>query len=139
MPTSNENKLSEESAKKELQRLFDHYELEEDDTEKQFQEVLKTVEKVLVKGVQKGFLSFEESEEKGFTIVQKLRNDDTICYKELDGQAKVIMEKKNMDHTSARAYELLGNLSGQGSSMIAKLKGPDLKRAEAIGAILLLM
>lgn len=133
-----EKVLSSESAKKELKKFYDYYEVDLEDFPKESQEALQIIEPVIIRGIQRGLIEFKEDDEKGFVVIQKLKGDrGEITYKELNGDAKMAMNSKSENDTSGRCYALLGSLSGEGAAVIRKLKGPDLKRAEHIGAVFL--
>lgn len=127
--------LSQESAEKELQSLYDYYEIEKESLQQESLMALETLEPVLIKGLRKGLIQFKN--EDGLKIIQKLKNGAEIVYKELNGEAKIAMDKKPDHESAGKCYALLGSLSSLGENGIKKLSGPDLKRAEHIGSILL--
>jgi len=130
--------LSKESAAKELDRFYEYYEVEKDSLGKEQLEALESVEPVLIKGIQKGLIEFSNDDDNGFSVVLTLRNGrDRLKFKEMNGDAKIAMSSKDENDSSGKCYALLGSLSGEGAAVIRKLKGPDLKRAEHIGALLL--
>ena len=129
-------KLSEEAARSEVQRLYDWYEVDLNDLGEEAADAAKIVEKQLVKGVRLGMIEFKE--EDGFQIVQHRKNGgDPLVYGELTGQAKMESNKKKDTDRNGQMYALLGSLSGLGEMAISTLKGPDLKRAEFIATMLL--
>lgn len=133
-----EPKLSKESARKELQKFYDYYEVEKSDLSSDSQKALEGVESVVIKGFQNGYFEIVESD-KGFCVMQRLKSnpEDTFTYKELNGEAKLAMSSKKEDDVSGRIYAMLGSLSGEGAAVIAQFKSSDLKRAEHFGSILL--
>ena len=132
-----EFELSEESAFKELEKLYNWYEIDVDDLTEEGQLAFRSMEKQVIKGIRLGLISFEEDEE--FKIIQKMkRSEKSITYYEIGGDAKVAMDKKKSHEGNAQCYALLGSLSKLGEAAIRSLKGPDLKRAEFIGGLLLL-
>lgn len=141
----NGQKLSEESARAELQKFYDYYEIEIDELDKESEDseikvgnqALKKLQTKLLKAIMKGKLEFEDNE-KGFFIIQNLRNGQKLTYKEIDGQAKTEMGKKREKDYNGQCYALLGYLCGGGEYVIKQLKGPELSLAEAIGTTLLL-
>lgn len=133
--------LSKESAEKEAQKFLDYYEISREDLEDGA--LIEAYDMSLpgfIKGIQKGFISFEHSEDpkKAYCVVQKLRSGTSLTYKELDGDAKVEMGKIPSAQFTKKIYTLLGKLSGEGIEVVKKLRGPDIKRAEIIGQMLLL-
>ena len=133
-----ENKISEESAEKELQRLFDYYEIDKEEftsLEKDAQKAIENFKKRIKKGIMRGSIIFDDSET--FEIIQKTKDGKEIRYQEMGGNAKVEMDKHPEQEASMKCYALLGSLSGLGPAAIRNLKGPDLRRAEAIGSLLL--
>jgi len=89
----------------------------------------------IIKGLKKGQFSF--SNEDGFKVTQKLKCGKEIVYKEMNGHAKVAMNKKHENDTSGQCYALLSVLSSLPERSFLDLKGPDLKRAEYLGTMLL--
>jgi len=132
----NEEVLSAESARTELDRLYEYYEVEIDSKNQDQTEAIEHYEPVILKGLRMGFIEFDETD--GFTVIQKLRSGEVLKYKEMNGQAKITMDRKKENENLGKCYALLGSLSGMGENAIKKLKGPDLTRAENIGAMLLL-
>lgn len=132
--------LSEESAKVELGKLYEHYDFDVEDFEDGDEKKVKdALEKIIIKGLKSERLSFKE-EDSGFLIVQRLKKSDVeITYKEMTGKAKVIMGKQEKADSHTKCYALLGYLSGEGQSFIEKLKSADLKLAEGIGSLLLIL
>ena len=129
--------LSLESAKKEFKRFCDYYEVDADDMEPEQREAFAAIEKTILKGIRNESIEFKEDDNLGFCIVQKLKKGAVLTYREMNGEAKLAMSSKDENDVPAQCYALLGSLSGEGASVIKKLRGPDLTRAERIGAILL--
>ena len=138
MSTSNEIKLSKESAELEFDKLLDYYEIEEEDMGKDQKKALEAMKPIIVKGIQKGKIEVGVNDNGEFTVKQKLKSETEVIYKELDGKAKVEMEKIPGDQPLTRCYVLMGYLSGVGTAGIHKFRAKDIARAEAIGTILLL-
>lgn len=138
MSTQNEIKLSKESAEKEFDKLLDYYEIEEEDLGKGQKRALNAMKPIIIKGIQKGKISVGENDSGEFTIKQVLKSGTEVIYKELDGKAKVEMEKVSEDQPLTRCYVLMGYLSGIGTAGIHKFRAKDIARAEAIGTMLLL-
>ena len=131
------NALSKESAEKELQRFYDYYEIDKESMNEDQKTVIEGIEIVMIKGIQSECIEFQDDDELGFCIVQKTKKGTVIKYREMNGEAKLAMSKQSESDSFAQSYALLGSLSGEGSAVIKKLRGPDLKRAEHIGTILL--
>lgn len=129
--------ISEESAQKELSTFLEYYEVEVEDMEDKARKAFDALLPVIIRGIRKGMIEFNNDDENGQCVVQTLRNKKVIKYKEMNGQAKMAMNKKAEDDASGQCYALLGSLCGEGETLISKLKGPDLKRAEHIGGMLL--
>ena len=129
-------KLSKESAEVELNKIFEYYEIETSEMTEDQVKALNTITPTIIKGIRKGLIEIDSND--GLTIVQKFEGKETVLrYKELNGNAKVIMGKKPETDYNGRCYALLGSLSGEGEAIIKKLSGPNLKRAEHIGSLLL--
>lgn len=126
--------ISKESAREELKRFYEYYELDREELNQKQIEAIEPIEEHIIKGLQKGMIEF--TDDNGFTIVQKLKSGETVNYKEMNGHAKMAMSKKSETDYTGQNYALLGSLSGLGQAGIVALRGPDLKRAEMIGSLL---
>lgn len=132
---------SKETAKNEIQKLLDYYEI--DIKEIEDKEIRKAIEggyDRLVKAVRLGRIEIKI--EGGLKVIQKTRPDEngkseTIEYKEIDGTAKCEMDGYSRDAIYSKSYALLGSLSDMGETYIKKLKSVDLSVAEVLGLIFL--
>ena len=135
----NENEkyiLSKDSAKNELQKMLDYYEIDIDEIEdKKLKDAIKSGYDRLIKAVRLGRLEVKTDNE--IKVIQTLRNDTKIEYREIDGKAKVQMAGKKEDDYYGKSYALMGSLSGLGENAISQLKGVDLSLAEVLGMIFL--
>jgi len=142
---SDENKLSKESAQKELEKFYDYYEIETEDFEKvdgdddesRANKAIQRMQLKILKGLMKGKISFKE-DDGGFIIVLHKKAGDTLEFKELDGFAKAEMSKKKSSDEYGRIFALTGKMCGLGEHAVKKLKGPELSLVEAIGTTLLM-
>jgi hypothetical protein len=129
-------KLSLDSAKKEINRMMDYYEIEIDEIE---DETLKNAIQQgygrAIKAIRRGRL--EVIIEDGIKVIQETKNGTKIEYREIDGEAKTAMDSYPAEAIYKRAYALLGSLSGLGEGVIKKMKGVDLSLAEVLGLIFL--
>ena len=94
---------------------------------------------VLKRAVRKGLLEISLSKTGDLKIIQNLQKNPgkNIEYKEMTGEAKIIMGKASDDNNYEKAYTLLGYLSGLGIDGIKKLKAIDLSIAECLSAVFL--
>lgn len=128
--------ITEQNAKLELKKMFDYYEIDIDEIEnKEHRKAIQAGYDRLVKAVRLGRLKIKI--ENGITVTQKLRNDDEIIYREIDGKAKAEMDGKAAEAHNQKMHSLLGSLSGLGEGAIKQLKGVDLSLAEVLGLIFL--
>jgi plasmid stabilization system protein ParE len=135
----NEDKfiLSQEAAEAEIKKIFDYYEIDaneiEDKDQKKF--IIANYDR-MIKAARLGRL--EVKTEKGIEVIQHLRgSDDTVIYKEIDGNAKVATAGKETTDMYGRIYAVQGSLTGLGETAIRKMKGVDLSLCEVLGAIFL--
>lgn len=131
------NFASKETAKNELKKMLDYYEIEIEEIEdEKLKTAIENSYNRLVKAVMKGRLKVKL--ENGIEIIQKLKDGTTeIKYKEINGKAKTAMAGKKEDDFYGKAYALMGSLSGLGESAISSLKGVDLSLVEVLGLIFL--
>lgn len=136
---NNENEkyvFSKETAKIELQKMFDYYEIDVDDIEdKELKKAIRQGYDRLIKAVRLGRL--EVKIEDGIKVIQNLRSGTVIEYKEIDGESKSAMDSYPPEAYNRRAQALMGALSGDGEAAMRKLKGPDLSLMEMLGLIFL--
>lgn len=128
---------SKETAKNELKKMLDYYEIEIEEIEdEKLRTAIENSYNRLIKAVMKGRLRINLND--GIEIVQKLKDGTTeIKYKEINGKAKTAMAGKKEDDFYGKAYALMGSLSGLGESAISSLKGVDLSLVEVLGLIFL--
>jgi hypothetical protein len=125
-------KLSEESAKAALDEVLSYYEIEWSDKRKeQVEPLLDTI----IKGYQRGLLENKHDEDLGFTVIQHLKNGQTLTYRELKGKDRLVVEGFNETQIYSRTSALLGRLSGLGADAIIGLKGRDWRTAQALSLV----
>lgn len=124
--------LSEESAREQFDLLLDFYDVDllRLDKTGEFKDL---VESKLIKAIRQGKVEIENGEK--FLVKQTLRNGKEIVYKELNGMAKVHMERFKERHE--RLYGLLAILSGKRTTDIQQISGSDVSIAEYLGTIFL--
>jgi hypothetical protein len=135
-----EYKISEESAQIQIDILTGAGVVEIDDiTDKATREGLLSSLNVLRRAVRMGLLEISLSEDGSLKIIQNLSRipDKSINYKEMTGEAKLIMGKASDDNNYEKAYTLLGYLSGLGIDGVKQLKSVDLQIAECLSAVFL--
>lgn len=128
--------LSVQSAKAELNKMMDYYEIEIDEIEDEtLKKAIRQGYDRAIKAVRRGRLQVKI--EDGIKIIQKTKNGTEITYREIDGEAKTAMDSYPADAMYKRAYALLGSLSELGEAAIKKMKGVDLSLAEILGLLFL--
>lgn len=129
--------LSIESAKAELNKMMEYYEIDIDEIEDgNLKNAIQQGYDRAIKSIRHGRLhvKIENGEIK---IIQKCKSGTELTYREIDGEAKTQMDGYPADAIYKRAYALLGSLSGVGESVIKKMKGVDLSLAEVLGLLFL--
>jgi len=131
-------KFSIETAKENLEKMFEYYEINIDEIEdEELRKHIKAGYDRLVKAVRLGRLEIDVSG-KGIQIMQTLRSGgDPIIYREIDGAAKCEMDGFPAQAYNKKAQALMGALSGLGMGAIKNLKSVDLSLAEVLGLIFL--
>jgi len=130
--------LSEESARAELLRFTKFYETDLDDVTPDQETAINQILQRLLTAFRQGKIETKEDAEKGMSIIQHLKNGDTLTYRELKGNDKVKLEYAGTDPTR-RMHTLMGLLSGFGSDVIGKLPSGDLRVTEALAGFFLVL
>jgi hypothetical protein len=128
-----ENPISEESARVQLDQLLDFYDVDLDLVGEDGKMKL-LAERKLIKAFREERIRIENSAEE-FLVVQILRDGTEFVYHELNGMAKVQMERFKGQHE--RLYGLLAILSKKPITQIQQISGPDLAIAEYLSLIFL--
>ncbi|MBE3064730.1 MAG: hypothetical protein IMZ69_06895 [Spirochaetes bacterium] len=132
-------KLADEPARAQVALILEHYQIDTADIpdKKQRGSTEAALEK-LVGYVRQGMIEVCESP---FKIIQHLKhppgNVATIEYPELQGKHKVAMDARPTEEIYARIYELMGSLSGLGSTAFSAIQGVDLSAVECLGLLFL--
>jgi hypothetical protein len=129
-----EYKLSEEAALQIVLKACVAYDIDvdciEDKKQKKGTEALLNA---LLDYVRRGFIDIDT---KDFSMVQHLQEAPgdviEVNYKTITGKQKLEMDGKDENDRYAQMYAVLGAASGLGEDAIQKLKGVDLKVAEAL-------
>ena len=129
--------LSEESARAELAKLITYYETDLDDAAPEQEVAINQIMNRLLTAFRQGKIELKEDAEKGMSIIQHLKNGDTMTYRELKGSDKTKLETAT-DPTK-RMHTLMGLLSGYGSDVIGKLPAGDLRVCEALSGFFLVL
>jgi hypothetical protein len=135
-----EYQISKESAQEQIDLLLNTSAVNVDDIESDIlKNALKSSINVLINAIRRGLLEIAIDDDGNMKIIQILsrNNNKPITYKEMTGQAKIIMGKIADDNSYERAYTLLGYLSGLGIEAIRTFKEPDLGIAECLSAVFL--
>ena len=129
--------LSEESARAELGKLMAYYEIDFDVEPEQETAVNQIMQRLLT-AFRQGKIELKEDAEKGLSIIQHLKNGDTMTYRELKGSDKTKLEAAGADPLR-RMHLLMGLLSGYGADVIGKLPAGDLRVCEALAGHFLVL
>lgn len=127
-----ETQICEDSAREQLNLLLDFYDVDLSLVGDGTLKIL--VERKLIKAITQSQLEITNTAE-GFLVTQTLRNGTQFVYRELNGMAKVQMDRFKGQHE--RLYGLLAMLSKKPIEQIQKISGPDLAIAEYLGLIFL--
>ena len=132
-----EYKIGKEAAREQLDTLYDYYEIDFSELPKDVGKALRAVDLKLLKSVRLGRVEISTDENGVIKVVQNLRNNDQLIYKEIDGKAKVAMGGKDENDSYGKAYALMGSLCGVGEAGVTQLKSHDLSVVECLGTVFL--
>jgi len=132
-----EFKISEESALAELKRLCDYYDVDIDETTQEQSQAVNQILSRLRKSFRAGKLELKE-DDNGLSVVQHLKNNDTLAYRELKGADKAKLSAAGDDPVK-RMHYLMGLLCGYGLDAIGKLSAADLRVVEALSGFFLVL
>jgi len=130
--------LSEESARIEFGRLTAYYETDLSDATPDQEIAINQILQRIFTAFRQGKIELNDNTEKGLSIIQHLKNGDTLTYRELKGYDKVKLESAGNDPTR-RMHTLMGVLSGFGADAIGKLPSGDLRVTEALAGFFLVL
>jgi hypothetical protein len=136
-PAEGKYKISGEVAQEEVRRLLDFYESDYTDLPEERQRAVEEVLNGVEKGFRMGRLEIKEADD-GLHVIQHLKNGSSLEYRPVTGKLKPKLDAAG-DGIYRRMYLLLGYLSGLGEDAIMNLKGPDLRLAEQLSALFLLL
>jgi hypothetical protein len=131
-----EYKISEDSAKAELQKLFDFYEIDFDGFDEATVKGIELLAGKTAKAIRLGTVEIVEKDD-GPHVVQHLKNKDTLDYRPMRGKDKIRVDAAG-DNWHGKLYFVLGLLSGLGEDAVLKLAPSDLRTAEVVAALFLL-
>ena len=132
-----EYKISAESAREQLDLMYEYYEIDFNELPEKLGEALQATDRKLVKSVRLGRVEISIDEKNVIKVVQNIRDGEPLVYREIDGMAKVAMGPKTEGDSYGRAYALMGALCGLGETAITQLKGNDLSVVECLGTVFL--
>jgi len=137
-----EYKLSEESAEKAVRELLDFYEVDTARNDPDQERALDENFDVLMKAYRRGDLENSRDDDKGFCVIQHLKNahqgNDKITYREMGGKDRIVMEGFDQSKFISRTYAILGKLSGYGEDAIMKLKARDWQVAKTLSFVFIM-
>jgi hypothetical protein len=134
-PPEKEYKISEETARSEIQKLLDFYEADFSAYAPDRQTALAEICEILCKAFRRGALELKEADD-GIHVIQHFKSGNDLEYKPFTGKVKAKLDSAG-DAIYGKIYRCLGSLSGLGEDVFFKLKGGDLKTSEAVGSLFL--
>ena len=125
-----ENKVSLESAEKQMQDLLDYYDIEPHHiTTEHGQDAIQTINNRLVAAIRKGRLEISIDAD-GPLVTQHLKHppgdSPTIVYKEVTAKAKLATDGLGETKGTAKVHAFMGSLADLGPGAIGKLRGVDM-------------
>ena len=132
-----EYKISVESAREQLDALYEYYEIDFDALPKDLGKALRATDLKLLKSVRLGRVEIGTDEKNIIKVVQNIRDGEPLIYREIDGKAKLAMGNKDENDSYGKAYALMGSLCGLGETAIIQLKSHDLSVVECLGTVFL--
>lgn len=143
--------LSEESAQAQLDLFFDWYDIDFDDMIEEAKASrselpIKTIRKKIVRAIKQGRVEIKEAtvgDEPSLQVYQHLDHaalgKDSIVYKEVTGRARAASKTIEDANDTARMYQFLGILTGEGSALFDRLRGADIGATDAVGILFLMV
>jgi hypothetical protein len=122
------NKISEESARLQIENWLEYYGLNFSDIEIEDGEAAaKTLMNTLVRAIQKGQLEVAAEDELKVVhrLTRKIGEIDVITYEDKVSRARIAMDKVPAKHTQQRQYSFMSALCGLPASELSKLKAVD--------------
>jgi len=143
--------ISKENSEKQLESLFDWYDINlddyKDDPEESEGAIFVKAKAKIKRAIESGLVEIrEEQDGQGdptLKVYQKLTKKyakmekDTICYAEVSGRSKAAIRTNKKQGDFSRMYQFLGALSGEGESLFLRMKGRDNSIAECLGFVFL--
>lgn len=141
MSEQKEYRIPREAAEKQLEALYDFYDVDDEimEAEGGEQDQLGTAVRVqrhqmLIK-IMKGRLSIDGDADTGIEVTQVLRTPvaghNELSWREPDGMARLELDKHTKGDNQ-RMFAFIGYMTGINKSNAAKLKGVDLSTAELL-------
>ena len=130
--------LSEESAKLELGKLMTFYDIDLSEVSVEQEAAVGQILQRLLSAFRAGKLELKDDPEKGLSIIQAIRNGDTLTYRQIRGSDKSKLGTAGDDPTR-RLHYLGGILSSEGIDVIERLQAADLKISEAVSAFFIVL
>jgi hypothetical protein len=130
-------KLSEEAGRAAVLELIEFYDIEfvEGDDEKANKEFDKLMD-TLCGYYRMGLLENKQDEKLGFCVIQRLKSGQTLTYREMKGQDRLVHGKYDAKtQTDEKVNAILGRLCGLGEDAITKLVGDDRRVAVILAAL----
>jgi len=125
-----EYKLSEESAKEQLDQLLDYYDIEKDDIEiEEGPEAVQTLLNGLIRAIRRGRVEIKEESE-DLIVCQHLKfppgEIQTLEYGVVDQKARMAMDKIKDNRPQERMCAFMASLASLPPTALVKLKGVDM-------------
>jgi hypothetical protein len=134
--------VSREAAEAQLNKLFEHYEIELEKRLKSdnAQAVADDVKDILVRNIMKGRLEIDDDESgSGIKIIQRLRTPvgttSEIRYHEVTGKARTAIKDVDKGSPHHKIYSLLAAISKEPVQVFLSMGGVDLTCAETLSTV----
>lgn len=149
--SSSKYQLSEESAQAQLDLFDDFYGIDIDETLSEMdpddRKTAGVLFKKIKKAIRRGDVEIDEVSgkegEPTLVVRQRLQNkigeSDCITYREVTGRVRAATRPGKGVGDSARMYQFLGLLTGDGDGMFRKLRGRDVGVTDLVGSLFLLV
>jgi hypothetical protein len=130
-----EFKISEESSKAAVRELLDFYEIEIRDEDSEGVKAVENNLNILQGYYRRGMLENDRDETLGFCVIQHLKGNDKLTYRELKTKDFNVLEGFDDKHNISRCKAILGKLCGLGVDAIEKLDRRDYQAALALALV----
>jgi hypothetical protein len=147
-----ELRISESNAKEQLDLFFEWYDIDFDEMYEAAQQgqgaaSVRAAKSKLIKAIRQGRIEIkEESDRKKEPTLNLYQHLDwpilekkSVQFKEVTGATRVALKTGGSSNETAKMYQLLGALSGEGAEFFLRLKRADIGIADVIGFLFLMV